>query len=392
MSDNDLTPETRPCAHCGRPVLQRASAGRPFRYCRDNDGECQRASRNNRMRHRSSPGLAGQVARTWEVVDRLDQLVETLTDALHSELSPAGVERQLAELRAETSSQLAAAHTERDEARRDAERADAAVATAQQLTAAAVAERDEARHRAEDEERRATAAAQAAEEAHAQRDEARREATAAAALRERAETERDAARDELTAARESARAELAAAREAARDELANARTELERTRHERDEIERGLASSVREAQNATARADELQQAAEDLKTAGRELTAQLTAANKTIDEVRREAATARATADAELAQLRQALTTAVTDRDAATRDRDDLQRAVDRATQDLTDLERRLTAARAEADTAQSRAAQLSTQVSDLASALASLGTRPPTQPNRSAEPTPAAG
>src|SRR3954449_1658390 len=159
MADNiDTVAETRPCAHCGRPVPQRAAAGRPFRYCRDNDGECQRASRNTRMRHRSSPGLAGQVARTWEVVDRLDTLVETLTDALHSELSPVGVERQLAELRAETSSQIAAAHTERDDARRDAERADMAVATAQQLTAAAVAERDEARHLAEEAERRATAA------------------------------------------------------------------------------------------------------------------------------------------------------------------------------------------------------------------------------------------
>ncbi len=72
MSENDDAPETRPCAHCGRSVPQRSSAGRPFRYCRDNDGECQRASRNMRMRHRSSPGLAGQVARTWEVVDRLD--------------------------------------------------------------------------------------------------------------------------------------------------------------------------------------------------------------------------------------------------------------------------------------------------------------------------------
>src|ERR1041384_8263396 len=99
MNENVDEPENRPCAHCGRPVPQRASAGRPFRYCRDNDGECQRASRNMRMRHRASPGLAGQVARTWEVVDRLDTLMETLTDALHSELSPAGVERQLAELR-----------------------------------------------------------------------------------------------------------------------------------------------------------------------------------------------------------------------------------------------------------------------------------------------------
>src|SRR5690349_22782901 len=177
MSDNDATldNESRPCAHCGRPVPQRASAGRPFRYCRDNDGECQRASRNSRMRHRSSPGLAGQVARTWEIVDRLDQLVGSLSEALHSELSPAGVERQLAELRAETSGQIAAAHTERVDARRDAERADTAVAAAQQLTTAAIAERDEARQQADESDRRAAAAEEAAAAAHQARDEARRE-------------------------------------------------------------------------------------------------------------------------------------------------------------------------------------------------------------------------
>jgi hypothetical protein len=148
--DTDNATETRPCAHCGRPVPQRTSAGRPFRYCRANDGECQRASRPIRLRHRSSPGLAGQVARTWEIVDRLDQLVGTLTESLHSELSPAGVERQVAEVRAETSGQVAAAHTERDDARRDAERAEAERDTAQQLAAAATAERDEARLRAEE--------------------------------------------------------------------------------------------------------------------------------------------------------------------------------------------------------------------------------------------------
>src|SRR3954471_19021546 len=192
---NENLDETRPCAHCGRPVQQRASAGRPFRYCRDNDGECQRASRNVRMRHRSSPGLAGQVARTWEVVDRLDQLVGTLTDALHSELPPAGVERQVAEVHAETSEKIAAAHTERDDARRDAEQASAETASAQQRASAATAERDEARHLAEQAERKAAAAAEEAEAAVAARDEARREATAAAALRERAESERDTARD-----------------------------------------------------------------------------------------------------------------------------------------------------------------------------------------------------
>ncbi|MER7169534.1 hypothetical protein ABT336_26180, partial [Micromonospora sp. NPDC000207] len=121
MDAPDTAVETRPCAHCGRDVPQRTGAGRPFRYCRDNDGACQRDSRNNRIRHRNAPGLPGQVARTWEAVDRLDQIVATLTETLHAELSPVGVERQLAQVRAEAAAAAAQAHTDRDEARRAAE-------------------------------------------------------------------------------------------------------------------------------------------------------------------------------------------------------------------------------------------------------------------------------
>ena len=122
--------DTRPCAYCGRPVPQRASAGRPFRYCRDNDDQCLRAARNARMRQRNAPGLAGQVAQAFEVVDRLDRVVETLTEALHTELSPAGVERQLISMRADTAAQLAAVLAERDEARREAEERNAVAARA----------------------------------------------------------------------------------------------------------------------------------------------------------------------------------------------------------------------------------------------------------------------
>src|SRR3954463_3878783 len=128
---------TRPCLHCGRSVPQRGSAGRPFRYCRDNDGECQRAARTARMRHRSAPGLAGQVAKAFEVVDRLEQVAETLADALHDELSPAGVERQLAEVRAQAATEVAAArgevtaaHAERDEALRVRQETETALSAA----------------------------------------------------------------------------------------------------------------------------------------------------------------------------------------------------------------------------------------------------------------------
>src|SRR5438067_1186024 len=111
----------RACEYCGRPVPQRDSAGRPFRYCRDNDGACQRQARNSRMRERTSPGLAGQVARSWELVERLELMAGTLADALHAEMSPAGVERQVATVRAEAAGHIAAAHGERDEARREAD-------------------------------------------------------------------------------------------------------------------------------------------------------------------------------------------------------------------------------------------------------------------------------
>src|SRR5690242_20740810 len=119
---------TRPCAYCGRPVPQRGSAGRPFRYCRDNDDACQRQARNARMRERSAPGLAGQVARTWELVERVELVAATLADALHAELSPAGVEKQAATVRAEAATHVANAHGERDDARREAESARAEAA------------------------------------------------------------------------------------------------------------------------------------------------------------------------------------------------------------------------------------------------------------------------
>src|SRR5437867_11175287 len=129
--------DERPCVHCGRPGPQRGGAGRPFRYCRDNDGACLRAARNSRMRERNAPGLAGQVARTWGLVERLELTAGTLADALAAELSPAGVERQTAAVRAEAAVQVAGAHAERDEARREAQAAGAEAAARRGETAAA---------------------------------------------------------------------------------------------------------------------------------------------------------------------------------------------------------------------------------------------------------------
>ncbi|RLP96250.1 hypothetical protein EAD89_00130, partial [Micromonospora sp. BL4] len=179
MDAHPTPAETRPCAHCGRPVPQRVGAGRPFRYCRDNDGACQRASRNSRMRHRNAPGLPGQVARTWEAVDRLDQIVETLTESLHAELSPVGVQRQLAQARAEAATEIAAAQTERDEARGDAEDAAADAARAREQARAAAVDAQEARQRAERAGQQAATADERAQRAEAARDQARHDASAA---------------------------------------------------------------------------------------------------------------------------------------------------------------------------------------------------------------------
>ena len=90
--DVEQTPDagTRPCAHCGRPVPQRHAAGRPFRYCRDNDDACLRAARNARLRQRSSPGLAGQVAQAHEIMERLDRAAENLAGRATRHVVPRG--------------------------------------------------------------------------------------------------------------------------------------------------------------------------------------------------------------------------------------------------------------------------------------------------------------
>ncbi|MGW3796042.1 hypothetical protein ACWD8I_33485, partial [Micromonospora arida] len=239
MDAQPSTTETRPCAHCGAPVPQRVGAGRPFRYCRDNDGACQRASRNSRMRHRNAPGLPGQVARTWEAVDRLDQIVETLTESLHAELSPVGVQRQLAQVRAEAATEVAAAQTERDEARDDAETAAADAARAREQAREARAEADDARQRAELAQRQATAADERARHAEAARDQARHDASAAEALRAQAERDRDQARAEAR--------DLRTERDAERQRVTDLSVERDALRAEAERASRAATEATERA-------------------------------------------------------------------------------------------------------------------------------------------------
>jgi hypothetical protein len=135
--------DDRPCGYCGRPVPQRNAAGRPFRYCRDNEGECQRNARNARMRQRTSPGLTGQVARAFEIAERLDQSLTDLVEALHAEVSTTGIERRVAEARAEAAAGVVTAHAERDDAREETRKARVAVQQAQDETARLRVEADE---------------------------------------------------------------------------------------------------------------------------------------------------------------------------------------------------------------------------------------------------------
>ncbi|MBG6104789.1 chromosome segregation ATPase [Micromonospora vinacea] len=377
MDAQPSTTETRPCAHCGRPVPQRVGAGRPFRYCRDNDGACQRASRNSRMRHRNAPGLPGQVARTWEAVDRLDQIVETLTESLHAELSPVGVQRQLAQARAEAATEIAAAQTERDEARDDAEAAAADAARAREQARGARAEADDARQRAEQAHRQADAADERARLAEAARDQSRHDASAAEALRAQAERDRDQARAEvrdLRGERDAERqrvADLGVERDALRAEAERATAEATeragRWQAEVQDVRRQIEQSRADAARTRAEAADAARAREQADRA----RDRAEVAARQADEARQEAAELAARLRAELAAL-------AAQRDTLTAELTVARQAAATAEGHRTTLAVRLEAAETDRDLAQRRVAQLGDQVSDLALALARLGAATP--------------
>jgi chromosome segregation ATPase len=337
-------PESRPCAHCGRPVPQRASAGRPFRYCRDNEDACLRAARNARMRQRTAPGLIGQVAQAFEIVDRLDRAVETLSEALHTELSPDGVERALTQVRADTTARIAAAQAERDEARREAvqvrteatrrwEEAQQVRAEAARTVEAALVEADAARQLATDavalaDERVAAAQAETQEaeritadalvrtgQAQADRDAARAAAATAEALRDQAIAERNGLRAEVAEAiraRDAAQTETrltaaaaqeAAARaEAAAAEVARVRAAAEHAAAAAEERSRRLRGEL------TEQIGQLRSAVRASDQRVTDLTERLRAAESERDTARRDMAAAQAHADQLAAQVGQLAT------------------------------------------------------------------------------------
>ncbi|TDC47240.1 chromosome segregation ATPase [Actinomadura sp. KC345] len=289
-----------PCAGCGRPVPQPAHDARIVRYCQDTDGECERSARENRERGRESPGLTGQVAWAWEMVERLEGATDRLAWSLMSELSVAGVERRVADANADAFGQVAIAQRERDASQRQAE-------VAWRETAAARARADAAEQEAAAARTRAEHLAAELDTAGRERRKAKEEAEAASAARLAAEHERDrvASREgELLASLESARAELVSLH----GRLSEAETLVEGQRIEAEAVKRAtedLRSAVGDAEakrgqavadrdQIQARGRELEQhnwqlirTAEELRATVHALTAERDAARAEAERARR---------------------------------------------------------------------------------------------------------
>ncbi|MGI5202276.1 chromosome segregation ATPase [Spirillospora sp. CA-108201] len=343
-----------PCANCGRPVPQPVGATRTVRYCQDNDGACAREARERRDRGRDAPGLTGQVASAWEIVERMERAADALADSLTSELSVAGVERRVAEVRAEAARELAIAQSERDASQRKAEEAWHEAVSSRKRAETAEGDAGRAREEAKLATAKRDAAQQAWEEAHQI---AQQSMTAKLA----AESERD-----RVAARE---AELLAALEAARAELVGLHAKLAETE--------GAAEAQR-VEAAVAK-----QGAEDLRNAMRDTEAQRQRAMQAASKAEAERTTAlraQSEAEAEVVRAGARADEAAKERDAAlaqatvaTAERDELNAKVnDQAVQlrqlsqsvaeqqaALTALAEERDAARAEADRARRQIDQL---------------------------------
>jgi hypothetical protein len=361
-AESDLA--TRSCAYCGRTVPQPGESAPAVRYCLDNEGACARAAAERRRRDQDTPGLAGQVARTWDMVERLEDVAELLAMSLTGDLSVAGVERRIAEARAEAAAGVALAHKDREAARLEAEqvlaqlgavshRAQRAEAEAAELAAqlgSARVERDTAR----DIGTQATRTAEAANAAiTAVRDEQDRlthrigELTSALDL---ARDEIDRYRAELAKAKEAQRpsAEMEDTRlrlRAAESELDKMRTTTEIVQKARTAAEQACAEADRQALEARSHAEkmsaerdataaELESCLGELEAArsrlveGEQLAADLEASRREANESRarllEQQLQSRERAQM-VDQLRGALATMLSERDAARAEADEVK-------------------------------------------------------------------
>lgn len=316
---------TRPCAFCERPVPQPYSGTEVFKYCRDNEGACQRAARRVGV-HRASPsGLVDHVTRAVAVAEKLEHVIEGLNEALRTNLSPAGVERQIGTVRAEAAASVAAAHAQRDEAREEAEAAQRSEQLARSEIAGAVGTAQES--------------VRAAELA---RDEAIRERDAALQLAAAANTAL------------AAGAEAEHARQAAEQALARAQREVQ---EERDRASGALAEQARlQAELAQAQAEvvRLQTDLDHSRTSAGLHNQRLAAAVSVLrEEVNRNRAHEREQESVQMA----------------------LEQRVESLTARLRGAEMERDLARGEVDAARFQAARIDEQVSSLSTALARMRT-----------------
>lgn len=119
---------TRPCAYCGRPVPQPVGLHRPLRYCQDTDGGCERGAADKRERDRFAPGLTGQVADLWDLVERLEEAAGLLARSLSTQLSASGAEHRIAEIQARAAAEVEAAAREKEATRTEITQALARIA------------------------------------------------------------------------------------------------------------------------------------------------------------------------------------------------------------------------------------------------------------------------
>lgn len=336
-----------PCANCGRPVPQPMGTVRAVRYCQDNDGACAREARDRRERGRDAPGLTGQVASTWEMVERLEKAADVLADSLTSELSVAGVERRVSEVRAEAARELAIAQTERDASQRKAEEAWQEAASSRQRAGAA--EKDAAGAR--EETKLATAKRDAAQQAW---EEAHQIAQQSVTAKLAAESERDriAAREtELLAALETARAELVTLH----SKLAESEGAVESQRVESAVAKQGaedLRNAMRDTEAQRQRAMQAASKAEAERTTAlrsqSEAEAEVVRAIARADEAAKERDAAQAQAQQAVAE-REEMATKINDQSVQLRQ---LSQSVAEQQAALTALADERDAARAEADRA----------------------------------------
>lgn len=357
---------TRPCAYCGRPVPQAEGSAPAVRYCLDNGGACARAAAERRRRDQDTPGLAGQVARTWDMVERLEDVAELLAMSLTGGLSVAGVERRIADVRAEAAAEIAAAQKDRESARHEteqllgriadalqrAERAEGEAAALRAQMETARTERDTARDIGVQATRTAEAATGAVAAVRAERDRLNRRIAELTSALDLAREEIARYRGEMAEAKEIQKRaigmdELRSRLRSTESELAKMRTTAQIAQNARAAAEQARSEADRQALEARSHAEEMSAARDEAMAeleackrelgeskseleearAGREkLAADLETARRELDETRSQQ-TGEDTGM--LDQLRAALAKMISERDAARAELDEANEKIE---------------------------------------------------------------